>query len=78
MVDLTQSVILLVQQHRGWAVVIVFLLAFCESFAFVSLLVPGRRQKDQRREIVIGCRHAAFHCNLPRQSKRVSYFGGVS
>jgi len=30
-----------VQEHQRWTVPIVFLLAFCESFAFISLLVPA-------------------------------------
>ncbi len=39
--SLVQSTIVFVQDHRAWAVPIVFVLAFCESFAFVSLLVPA-------------------------------------
>jgi membrane protein DedA with SNARE-associated domain len=38
---LVRSTIGFVQDHRAWAVPIVFVLAFCESFAFVSLLVPA-------------------------------------
>src|SRR3974377_881341 len=30
-----------VQEHSGWAMPIVFVLAFCESFAFISLIVPA-------------------------------------
>jgi len=39
--DLVRSTIAFVEQHQTWAVPIVFFLAFCESFAFVSLLVPA-------------------------------------
>src|SRR6516162_3070287 len=39
--DLTQSVIGFIQDHPAWAAPIVFLLAFCESFAFISLIVPA-------------------------------------
>jgi membrane protein DedA with SNARE-associated domain len=39
--DLVRSTIAFVEQHQTWAVPIVFVLAFCESFAFVSLLVPA-------------------------------------
>jgi membrane protein DedA with SNARE-associated domain len=39
--DLVRSTIAFVEQHQAWAVPIVFVLAFCESFAFVSLLVPA-------------------------------------
>ena len=39
--NLVRSTIALVQDHQPWAVAIVFVLAFCESFAFVSLLVPA-------------------------------------
>jgi len=38
---LVQSTIAFVDHHQAWAVPIVFILAFCESFAFVSLLVPA-------------------------------------
>jgi membrane protein DedA with SNARE-associated domain len=41
MAGFAQAVIAFVQNHRDWAAPIVFLLAFCESFAFVSLLVPA-------------------------------------
>ncbi|HEX3505915.1 MAG TPA: DedA family protein [Xanthobacteraceae bacterium] len=41
MAGFAQTVIAFVQNHRDWAAPIVFLLAFCESFAFVSLLVPA-------------------------------------
>jgi membrane protein DedA with SNARE-associated domain len=39
--SLTESVVELVQRHDAWMVPVVFVLAFCESFAFVSLLVPA-------------------------------------
>jgi hypothetical protein len=32
--DFTRSTIFFVQEHQRWTVPIVFLLAFCESFAF--------------------------------------------
>jgi membrane protein DedA with SNARE-associated domain len=38
---MTETIIELVKGHSAWAVPVVFLLAFCESFAFVSLLVPA-------------------------------------
>jgi len=39
--DLTQSTIAFVQAHREWGLPVVAILAFCESFAFVSLIVPA-------------------------------------
>jgi membrane protein DedA with SNARE-associated domain len=39
--NLTQATIAFVQAHREWSVPVVFLLAFCESFAFISLVVPA-------------------------------------
>ncbi len=39
--NLIPSTISFVQEHEGWGVVIVFVLAFCESFAFISLVVPA-------------------------------------
>jgi len=36
-----ESTISFVQHHAAWGAGIVFLLAFCESFAFVSLVVPA-------------------------------------
>ncbi len=39
--DFTRSAILFMQEHQRWGIPIVFLLAFCESFAFLSLLVPA-------------------------------------
>lgn len=35
------STIAFVQHHQGWGSLVVFILSFCESFAFVSLLVPA-------------------------------------
>ena len=37
---LVRSTIAFVHDHQAWGVPIVFILAFCESFAFVSLVVP--------------------------------------
>jgi hypothetical protein len=34
--DLVRSTIAFVEHHQAWGVPIVFALAFCESFAFVS------------------------------------------
>ncbi len=39
--DFARSIILFVQGHHSSAFPIVFVLAFCESFAFVSLFVPA-------------------------------------
>lgn len=41
MADAVSWSISFVQHHEGWGVALVFLLAFCESFAFVSLFVPA-------------------------------------
>jgi membrane protein DedA with SNARE-associated domain len=41
MSDFGQATIAFVQSHSGSAAPLVLLLAFCESFAFVSLLVPA-------------------------------------
>ena len=41
MENLTQSTIAFIQEHGRWGPPIVFALAFCKSFAFVSLLVPA-------------------------------------
>ncbi len=41
MSDLSEATIAFVQSHSGWVAPIVFVLAFCESFAFVSLIVPA-------------------------------------
>lgn len=38
--DLVRFAIAFAQSHSGWAAPIVFSLAFCESFAFVSLFLP--------------------------------------
>jgi len=39
--DFTQSTIAFVQAHREWGLPVVAILAFCESFAFISLIVPA-------------------------------------
>jgi membrane protein DedA with SNARE-associated domain len=39
--SLVRSTIAFIEHHQAWAVPIVFVLSFCESFAFVSLLVPA-------------------------------------
>lgn len=39
--DIVRSVIDFVREHQAWAAPIVFLLAFGESLAFLSLMVPG-------------------------------------
>src|SRR3954451_19809010 len=41
MPDFVQPVLEFIRTHEGWAVPIVFLLAFGESLAFVSLLIPA-------------------------------------
>lgn len=41
MENVTQSTIAFVQEHGRWGVPIVFALAFCKSFAFVSLFIPA-------------------------------------
>ena len=41
MEDLARTTIVFIEQRQAWAVPIVFALAFCESFAFISLLVPA-------------------------------------
>jgi membrane protein DedA with SNARE-associated domain len=41
MENLTQSTFAFIQEHGRWGPPIVLALAFCESFAFVSLLVPA-------------------------------------
>src|SRR5271170_4153396 len=38
---LAQSLLDLIKAHQGWAVAIMFVTAFGESFAFLSLLFPG-------------------------------------
>jgi membrane protein DedA with SNARE-associated domain len=38
---LAHTTIEFLQSHAGWAAPVVFVLAFCESFAFVSLIVPA-------------------------------------
>jgi membrane protein DedA with SNARE-associated domain len=39
--DLTQLILTYVKEHEAWAVPLVFLLAFGESLAFISLLIPA-------------------------------------
>src|SRR5437763_11350120 len=39
--SLTTATVDFVRDHQGWAPVIVAVLAFCESLAFLSLLVPA-------------------------------------
>jgi membrane protein DedA with SNARE-associated domain len=39
--DFTLSTIEFLRNHSDWAAPIVFVLAFCESFAFISLIVPA-------------------------------------
>ena len=41
MYDLAQSVLTWVQRNQEWGAPLVFALSFCESFAFVSLVVPA-------------------------------------
>lgn len=38
--ELAQQVIASVQTHHSWAAAIIFALAFCESFAFISVFLP--------------------------------------
>lgn len=39
--DLTLMTLHFVQEHQNWALPVIFILAFCESLAFISLLVPA-------------------------------------
>ena len=39
--ELVQNVIAFVREHQGWAAPVIFLLAFGESLAFISIFVPG-------------------------------------
>jgi membrane protein DedA with SNARE-associated domain len=41
MSNFTEATIAFVQQHKEWGAPVVLLLAFCESFAFISLVVPA-------------------------------------
>ena len=41
MYDLAQPVLTWVRQDQEWSAPLVFVLSFCESFAFVSLVVPA-------------------------------------
>jgi membrane protein DedA with SNARE-associated domain len=38
--ELAQQIVAFVQAHHGWAAPIMFALAFCESFAFISVFLP--------------------------------------
>jgi membrane protein DedA with SNARE-associated domain len=40
--DVTSGVLEFVRHHHNWAALIVFVLAFGESLAFVSLIPPSR------------------------------------
>jgi membrane protein DedA with SNARE-associated domain len=39
--ELTQSILGWIEIHQAWTAPVVFVLSFCESFAFVSLIVPA-------------------------------------
>jgi membrane protein DedA with SNARE-associated domain len=39
--DLTQSLLDFIKAHQDWAIAVMFITAFGESFAFLSLLFPG-------------------------------------
>src|SRR5213080_1685053 len=39
--DLAQPLLDLIKTHQSWAIAIMFVTAFGESFAFISLLFPG-------------------------------------
>jgi membrane protein DedA with SNARE-associated domain len=41
MEHLTESLLGIIKDHQGWAVALMFVTAFGESFAFISLLFPG-------------------------------------
>ena len=41
MEDLAQPLLALLKEHQGWAVAMMFVTGFVESFAFLSLLFPG-------------------------------------
>jgi undecaprenyl-diphosphatase len=41
MADLAQTLLDLIKAHQNWAVAVMFVTAFGESFAFLSLLFPG-------------------------------------
>ncbi len=38
--ELARQTIVFVQAHHGWAAPLLFVLAFCESFAFIAVWVP--------------------------------------
>ena len=41
MEDLAQSLLDFVKAHQDWAIAIMFITAFGESFAFIGLVLPG-------------------------------------
>lgn len=41
MEDLAQPLLAFIKEHESWAIAIMFITAFGESFAFISLLFPG-------------------------------------
>ena len=41
MEDLAQPLLAFIEAHQSWAVALMFITAFGESFAFISLLFPG-------------------------------------
>src|SRR5690242_13136995 len=41
MADLAQTLLDFIKSHQSWAVAVMFVTAFGESFAFLSLLFPG-------------------------------------
>lgn len=41
MEDLAQPLIEFIKTHQDWAIVVMFIMAFGESFAFLSILFPG-------------------------------------
>ena len=40
MSELARQIVAFVQAHHGWAAPTMFALAFCESFAFISVFLP--------------------------------------
>jgi membrane protein DedA with SNARE-associated domain len=57
--DVVNSIVAVVRDHAAWAPPIVFVLAFAESLAFISLLVPAWGVL-----VAIGALSAAGHLNL--------------
>jgi membrane protein DedA with SNARE-associated domain len=41
MEDLARQLIAFIETHQDWAVAVIFIAAFGESFAFLSLIIPG-------------------------------------